>query len=99
MEHSVLSPTMQAIYESDHRLLRLLALRRRLAGQLAQIAHPPGPSLTLEERVSAIVSRLLSQNPGPLDEARLTSLFATVVTLTEPLFAGISTGESVPKKG
>ena len=99
MEHSVLSPTMQALYESDQRLLQLLALRRRLAMQLAQVAVPPGPQMTLEERVSAVVSRLLPQNPGPLDEARLTSLFATVVTLTEPLFAGISTGNGAPKKG
>ena len=99
MECSVLRPTMQALDESDQRLLQLLAVRRRLAVQLAQLATTPAPQVTLEERVSAVVSRLLPQNPGPLDEARLTSLFAAVVTLTEPLFAGISTGNSAPKKG
>jgi chorismate mutase len=99
MEHSVLSHTMQVLDESDQRLLQLLAVRRRLAMQLAAASSPPDIEMTLEERVSAVVSRLLRHNPGPLDEARLTALFATVIMLTEPLLTSCSTGKGAPKKG
>lgn len=99
MKRSVLSQTMQTLDESDQRLLQLIALRRQMAMQLSQATGAPEPRVTLEERVSAVVSRLLPHNPGPLDEARLTSLFTIVIMLTEPLFAGISTHYQGPKKG
>jgi chorismate mutase len=99
MEHSVLSQTMQALDASDQRLLQLITLRRQLAAQLARVRLAPQPQVTLEERVAAVVSRLLPHNPGPLDAARLASLFTTVITLTEPLFAGLSTSDGASKKG
>jgi chorismate mutase len=99
MTHSVPSQTMQALHDADQRLLQLLSMRRCLAMQLAQASNTPSPQATLEERVAAVVSRLLPQNAGPLDEARLTSLFATVIALTEPLEAGLSTRRDAPKKG
>lgn len=99
MEHSVPSQAAQDPHESDQRLLQLLLLRRRLAMRLAQAAIEPAPAATLEERVAAVVSRLLPDNPGPLDEARLTALFAMVIALTEPLFTGVSPEHGAPKKG
>jgi chorismate mutase len=99
MEYSVLSQTMQALHASDQRLLQLLTLRRQLAMRLAQASLASAAPATPEERASAVVSRLAPRNPGPLDEARLTSLFATVIMLTEPLFTSISARNGGLKKG
>jgi len=99
MEHSVLSQTMQALRATDQRLLQLLTLRRQLAMQLAQTSGASAMPTTLEERVSAVVSRLAPQNSGPLDEARLTCLFAAVIMLTEPLFTSLSGTNGGLKKG
>jgi chorismate mutase len=99
MEDSVLEQAMQALYESDRQIVRLLILRYRLAAQLAQISLGQGQPVSPEERVSAVVSRLIRRNPGPLDDQRLAAIFAMVIELTEPLSIGFSTKNGAPKKG
>jgi chorismate mutase len=99
MEPSVLEQAMQALEASDQQIVQLLVLRSQLAAQLAQASQAPKTPATIEERVSLVVGRLIRQNSGPLDQARLTSLFAWVVQLTEPLCIGLSAGNGAPKKG
>jgi chorismate mutase len=99
MEDSVLEQAMQALYESDRQIVRLLTLRYQLAAQLAQISLGQGRHVSPEERVSAVVSRLVRRNPGPLDDHRLAAIFAMVIELTEPLSIGFSTKNGAPKKG
>jgi chorismate mutase len=99
MEHSVLEQAMQALYESDQQIVRLLTLRYQLAAQLAQRSLAQGQHVSPEERVSAVVSRLIGRNPGPLDDQRLAAIFAMVIELTEPLTIGLSTSNGGPKKG
>jgi hypothetical protein len=45
------------------------------------------------------VSRLAPDNPGPLNHQRLTSLFETVIRLTEPLCSTRASRNSAAKKG
>lgn len=99
MEHSVLEQAIRALYASDEQIMQLLTLRRHLASQLEQAstAHVTPP--TLEERVSAVVSRLARDNPGPLDTQRLASLFEMVIRVTEPLSIGFSSVNGAAKKG
>jgi chorismate mutase len=97
MDDSALAYAMQALYDSDCRLMRLLRRRRQLALQLARLGH--APAMTVEERAMAVVARLAPHNRGPLDAASLTALFAAVIALTEPHFTGLSTGNGAPKKG
>ncbi len=99
MEDSVLAQAMQALYESDRQIVRLLILRHQLAAQLAQLSLGQGQPVSPEERVSAVVSRLIRRNPGPLDDQRLAAIFAMVIELTEPLSIGFSTKNGAPKKG
>jgi len=99
MEHSVLEQAMQALYESDQQIVRLLTRRYQLAAQLAQIALVQGQHLSPEERVSAVLSRLIQRNPGPLDDQRLAAIFAMVIELTEPRSIGFSTSNGAPKRG
>ena len=99
MEDSVLEQAVQALYESDRQIVRLLTLRCRLAAQLAQLSPGQGQHVSPEERVSAVVSRLIHSNPGPLDDQRLAAIFALVIELTEPLSIGFSTKNGAPKKG
>jgi chorismate mutase len=99
MDHSVLEQALQAIEASDRRIVQLLILRRHLASQLAQASRAQGTRASLEARVAAVVSRLAGSNPGPLDDQRLTSIFETVIRLTEPLLAGVSDRNGAAKKG
>jgi len=99
MEHSVLEQAMQALYESDQQIVRLLTRRYRLAAQLAQIALAQGQHVSPQERVSAVLSRLIHRNPGPIDDQRLAAIFAMVIELTEPLSIGFSTSNGAPKRG
>jgi chorismate mutase len=99
MERSVLEQAVHALEASDQQIVQLLVLRSQLTAQLAQASQAHKTPATLEERVSAVVERLIRQNPGPLDQARLTSLFAWVVQLTEPLSIGLSARSGAPKKG
>jgi chorismate mutase len=99
MEHSVLKQAMQALYESDQQIVRLLTRRYQLAAQLAQIVPAQGQHVSPEERLSAVVSRLARRNPGPLDDQHLAAIFAMVIELTEPLSIGLSTRNGAPKKG
>ena len=99
MEHSVLAQALQALEASDKRIVQLLTLRRQLASQLAQASPAQGTRGSLEARVAAVISRLASDNPGPLDHQRLTCIFETVIRLTEPLSAGLSSTNGAAKKG
>jgi hypothetical protein len=99
MERSVLEQALQALEASDQQIAQLLVLRSQLAAQLVQAAPADKTGETVDERVSAVVGRLIRQNAGPLDQARLTSLFAWVVQLTEPLSTGLSADNGAPKKG
>ena len=99
MKHSVLEQALQAIEASDKRIVQLLILRRQLAAQLAQATPGQEAAQSLNERVAAVVSRLAPDNPGPLNHQRLTSLFETVIRLTEPLSAGLSSRNGAAKKG
>jgi hypothetical protein len=45
------------------------------------------------------VSRLAPDNSGPLNHQRLTSLFETVIRLTEPLCSTRASRNSAAKKG
>jgi chorismate mutase len=99
MEQSVLEQAMQALDASDEQIVQLLRLRHHLASQLARVVTPPGPPLSLEERVSAVVSRLARCNPGPLDNQRLASIFEMVIRVTEPLSIGLSPRNGAAKKG
>jgi chorismate mutase len=99
MERSVLEQAMQALYASDEQIVQLLTLRRHLASQLDQASAAHGKPLTFDERVSAVVSRLVADNRGPLDNQRLASLFEMVIRVTEPLSIGLSTTNGAAKKG
>jgi chorismate mutase len=99
MEHSVLEQAMQALHASDEQIVQLLTLRRQLASQLAQATIALGKPLHLQERVSAVVSRLARCNLGPLDNRRLASIFELVVEVTEPLCIGLPTRNGAAKKG
>ena len=99
MEHSVLEQALQALEASDRRLVQLLTLRRQLALQLAKAIRAQGISVSREARVANIISRLAGSNPGPLDTQRLTTLFETVIQLTEPLSSGLSSTNGAAKKG
>ena len=97
MEYSVLEQAVEALYESDQQIVRLLTLRYQLASRLARLSLAQGRHVSLEERVSAVVSRLARHNPGPLDDRRLAAIFAIVIELTDPLSIGLSTGNGAPK--
>jgi chorismate mutase len=99
MEPSVLEQAMQALYVSDEQILQLLRLRHHLALQLAQATTAQGQLLTVEERVSAVLSRIARRNPGPLDNQRLASIFEMVVRVTEPFSSGLSARNGAAKKG
>jgi chorismate mutase len=99
MKHSVQQQALQALEASDRRIAQLLTLRRQLAYQLAQAAPGQEAARSLDERVAAVVSRLALNNPGPLDQQRLASLFETVIRLTEPLCSALSTRNGAAKKG
>jgi chorismate mutase/prephenate dehydratase len=98
MEHSVLEQVIQALHASDERIVQLLTLRYHLASQLAQAAVARGNALSLEERVAATVSRLAPDNPGPLDNQRLASIFEMVIRVTEPLSIGLAGQNGAAKK-
>jgi chorismate mutase len=99
MERSVLEQAMQALETSEQQIVQLLIHRSQLALRLAQASPPPEIPITREERVSAVVGRLLRRHSGPLDRAQVRTLFALVVELTEPLCIGLWAGNGVPKKG
>jgi chorismate mutase len=101
MGHSVLERAIQDLQASDERIVQLLRLRRHLISQLAQAGTASGhaESVGLEARVSTVVSRLISRNPGPLDNQRLASLFEGVIKATEPLSIGLSPRNGAAKKG
>jgi chorismate mutase len=99
MEHSVLEQARQALYASDERIVQLLTLRYHLASQLAHAGLSNGAPVSFEARVAAVVSRLTRSNPGPLDDQQLTSIFALVISLTEPLSTGLGARNDAAKKG
>jgi chorismate mutase len=99
MKHSVLEQVLQAIEASDKRIVHLLTLRRQLATQLAQATSGQDATPSLDERVTAVVSRLTPDNPGPLNHQRLASLFETVIRLTEPLCSPLAARNGAAKKG
>jgi chorismate mutase len=99
MEHSVLEQAIQALRASDERIVQLLTLRYHLAAQLAQATMAHGQALSLEERVSAAVSRLAQGNPGPLDNQQLASIFEMVIRVTEPLSIGLAARNGAAKIG
>jgi chorismate mutase len=101
MGHSVLEQAIQDLQASDERIVQLLRIRYHLASQLAQACTASGHAepVDLEARVSMVVSRLVSRNPGPLDDQRLASIFETVIRLTEPLSIGLSPRNGAAKKG
>jgi chorismate mutase len=101
MGDSVLEQAVQELQASDERIVQLLRLRYHLASQLAQACTASGHAepVDLEARVSMVVSRLVSRNPGPLDSQRLASIFETVIRLTEPLSIGLSPRNGAAKKG
>jgi len=99
MKHSVLEQALQALEASDKRIVHLLTLRRQLAMQLAQATPGQDATPSLDERVTAVVSRLVPDNPGPLNHQRLTSLFEIVIRLTEPLCSTLAARNGAAKKG
>jgi chorismate mutase len=99
MERSVLEQAMQALETSEQQIVQLLIRRSQLTLRLAQASQPQEIPITREERVSAVVERLLRQNAGPLDRAQLMTLFTLVVQLTEPLCIGLWAENGGPKKG
>jgi len=99
VDHSVLEQALQALQASDERVVELLTLRHQLASQLAQASLGQGAPASLEERVAAVVSRLVRGNPGPLDIQRIIALFEIVIQLTEPLSMGLPARNGAAKKG
>jgi chorismate mutase len=99
MEHAVLEQALQALHEADERILQLLRIRQYLARQLVQTSAPHGHAPSLEERVSAVVGRLMRGYSGPLDQQRLASIFETVIKATEPLSIGLPPRNGGAKKG
>jgi chorismate mutase len=101
MEHSVLEQAIQDLHASDEQIMQLLRLRTHLASQLAQAATASGHGEPphLEARISAVVSRLVRCNPGPLDNQRLASIFEMVIRVTEPLSISLSPRNGAAKKG
>ena len=99
VDHSVLEQALQALQAADERVVELLTLRHQLASQLAQASLGQGASASLEERVAAVVSRLVRGNPGPLDTRRIIALFEIVIQLTEPLSTGLAARNGAAKKG
>lgn len=99
MDHSVLEQALQALEAADMRVVELLTLRHQLASQLAQASLGQVASANLEERVAAVVSRLVRGNPGPLDTRRIVALFEIVIQLTEPHSMGLAARNGAAKKG
>jgi chorismate mutase len=101
MGHSVLEQAIQDLQASNERIVQLLRLRCHLASQLAQAATASGHAepVDFEARVSMVVSRLITRNPGPLDNQRLASIFEMVIRLTEPLSISLSPRNGAAKKG
>jgi len=99
MEYSVLEQALQALHEADERITQLLRLRQHFARQLAQTSTPQGHPPSLEERVCVVVARLMPGNSGPLDQQRLTSIFETIIKVTEPPSIGLSPRNGAAKKG
>jgi chorismate mutase len=99
VDHSVLEQALQALQASDERVVELLTVRHRLASQLAQASLGQEIPASLEERVAAVVSRLVHSNPGPLDTRRIMALFEIVIQLTEPLSMGLPARNGAAKKG
>jgi chorismate mutase len=99
MEHSVLQQALQALSASDEQIVQLLTLRQHLASQLAQACMAHRQPLTLEQRISTVVSRLARCNSGPLDNHRIAAIFEMVIRVTEPLSIGLSPSNGAAKKG
>jgi len=99
VDHSVLEQALQALEASDERVVELLTLRHQLASQLTQASLGQGAPASLEERVAAVVPRLVRGNPGPLDTRRIIALFEIVIQLTEPLSMGLPARNGAAKKG
>jgi chorismate mutase len=99
VDQSVLKQALQALQASDERVVELLSLRRQLASRLARTSQGQETPASLDERVAAIVPRLVGGNPGPLDSQRISTLFEIVIRLTEPLSMGLPARNGAPKKG
>jgi chorismate mutase len=99
VDHSVLEQALRALHASNERVVELLTLRHRLASQLAQASRDQGASANLEERVAAVVSRLVQRNSGPLDTRRISAIFEIVIQLTEPRSMGLPARNGAAKKG
>lgn len=99
VDQSVLNQALQALQASDERLVELLTLRHQLASRLACASQGQETPASLDERVAAIVPRLVRGNTGPLDSRRISALFEIVIRLTEPLSMGLPARNGAAKKG
>jgi chorismate mutase len=99
VDHSVLEQALQTLQASEERVVELLTLRHQLASQLAQASLGQGPPASLDERVAAVVSRLVHRNAGPLDTRHIAAIFEIVIQLTEPLCMGLPARNGAAKKG
>jgi chorismate mutase len=99
VDQSVLKQALQALQASDERVVELLTLRHQLASRLARASQGQATPASLDERVAAIVPRLVRGNPGPLDSQRISALFELVIRLTEPLSMGLPARNGAAKKG
>jgi len=99
VDHSVLEQALQALEAADKRVVELLTLRHQLASELAQASLGQVASASLEERVTAVVSRLVRGNPGPLDTRRIVALFEIVLQITESLSIGLAARHGAAKNG
>jgi chorismate mutase len=63
----------------DSQLLRLLNQRAELASEVASIKRSSGLPVYDGRREQAILDRVCSLNPGPLDAQGLTSIFRCII--------------------
>lgn len=68
-----------AIDRIDDELLRLLNQRAELALQVGQVKRSVATSLCDTQREREVLTRLRDQNPGPLDEQNVTSIFQRII--------------------
>lgn len=63
----------------DAHLLRLLNRRARLAQRIARLKQRTGRRLWSPARERAVLQRIATMNPGPLDQTAVQRLFRTIL--------------------
>ena len=69
----------QEIDDIDHQLLRLLNERADLAVKVGRAKKQSNLAITNKERESAVLERLTKDNPGPLADEDISTIFRFII--------------------